>query len=132
MVKQYRYPEDTDAPPDSQLSISDSGKHLAFSSDSGTVGTVDLSTRQVTRMKSRHTTVGTGMSAVATCLDSIERVQVCGSVKCIPDRPSEIVSGGYDSAILHFDIGQGSILSRFDIGKCTATSRRMPSSETHF
>ena len=35
----------------------------------------------------------------------------------IPDRPSELVSGGYDSALLHFDIGQGNILSRFDISE---------------
>ncbi|EJF66094.1 hypothetical protein DICSQDRAFT_97887 [Dichomitus squalens LYAD-421 SS1] len=79
-----------------ELSISENGKYLAFSSDSGAVGIMDLSSRLVTRMKSRHTTV-------------------CGSVKFIPDRPSEIVSGGFDSAILHFDIGQGSILSQRDI-----------------
>ena len=27
------------------------------------------------------------------------------------------MSGGYDSALLHFDIGQGNILSRFDISE---------------
>ena len=53
-------------------------------------------------------------------------------MKCIPDRPSEIVSGGYDSAILHFDIGQGSILSRFDIGECIAACLLVLASETHF
>ena len=132
MFQPFIYQEDIDAPPDSQLSISDNGKYLVFSSDSGTVGTVDLSTKQVTRMKNRHTTVSISSQAVVTRLDSIKRVQVCGSVKFIPDRPSEIVSGGYDSTILHFDIGQGSILSRFDISKCTVASRRMPSSETHF
>ncbi|KAM5532069.1 hypothetical protein V8D89_012224 [Ganoderma adspersum] len=79
-----------------ELSISENGKYFAFSSDSGAVGIVDLASKNITRMKNRHTTI-------------------CGSVKFIPDRPSEIVSGGYDSAVLHFDIGQGNILSRYDI-----------------
>ncbi|TFK92310.1 WD40 repeat-like protein [Polyporus arcularius HHB13444] len=79
-----------------ELSIGENGKHLAFTSDSGCVGIVDLSSHAITRMKSRHNTV-------------------CGSVKFIPDRPSELVSGGYDSALLHFDTAQGTILSRLDI-----------------
>jgi len=40
---------------------------------------------------------------------------ICGTVRFIPDRPSELVSGGYDSAILHFDFTQGTLLSRYDI-----------------
>ena len=43
--------------------------------------------------------------------------KICGAVKFVPNRPSEILSAGYDSALLHFDITQGSVLSRFDIGK---------------
>ena len=43
--------------------------------------------------------------------------KICGTVRFIPNRPSEILSAGYDSALLHFDIAQGSVLSRFDIGK---------------
>lgn len=43
--------------------------------------------------------------------------KICDAVKFVPNRPSEILSAGYDSALLHFDIAQGSILSRFDIGK---------------
>lgn len=46
-------------------------------------------------------------------------------MKFIPDRPSEIVSGGYDSAVLHFDIGQGNILSRYDISRCESTIQAM-------
>ncbi|KAI0723954.1 WD40-repeat-containing domain protein [Cerioporus squamosus] len=83
-----------------QLSISENGKNLAFTSDSGSVGIVDLPSHTVSRMKSCHNTV-------------------CGSVKFVPDRPSELVSGGYDSALLHFDITQGTILSRFDISAPT-------------
>jgi len=69
---------------------------MAFATDAGTVGIVDTATQNVSRMKTRHTSI-------------------CGTVKFIPDRPSEIVSGGYDSALLHFDSNQGSILSRFDV-----------------
>ncbi|OSD08594.1 WD40 repeat-like protein [Trametes coccinea BRFM310] len=79
-----------------ELSISENGRLLAFGSDSGSVGTIEIPTQKVSRMRASHTTV-------------------CGSVKFIPDRPSELLSGGYDSALLHFDIGQGNILSRLDI-----------------
>lgn len=43
-------------------------------------------------------------------------MQICSSVKFVPDRPAELVSGGYDSAILHFDYKQNALLSRQDIG----------------
>lgn len=69
---------------------------MAFSCDSGLVGVIDLSTKQVTRMKTSHT-------------------NVCDGVRFIPDRPSEILSAGYDSTLLHFDVNQGSLLSRFDV-----------------
>ncbi|KAI0362404.1 WD40 repeat-like protein [Trametes cingulata] len=77
------------------LCLSDHGKLLAFGSDSGAVGTIDVSSKQISRMKTRHTTV-------------------CGCVKFIPDRPGELLSGGYDYSLLHFDVGQGNILSRYD------------------
>ncbi|KAI8989687.1 WD40 repeat-like protein [Trametes punicea] len=79
-----------------ELSISDSGTLLAFGSDSGSVGIIEVSSGKVSLMKTGHTTV-------------------CGSVKFIPDRPNELLSGGYDSALLLFDINQGSVLSRYDI-----------------
>ncbi|KAI0705861.1 WD40-repeat-containing domain protein [Cytidiella melzeri] len=85
------------------LSISDNQKHLAFSTDAGTVGVVDLPSCQIMRMKASHTLI-------------------CSSVKFIPDRPSEIVSGGYDSALIHFDFKQGSLSSRFDIAAAPPTS----------
>ncbi|KAH9952115.1 hypothetical protein B0H21DRAFT_817842 [Amylocystis lapponica] len=80
----------------SQLSMNDNARHLAFSTDAGAVGTVELSTKHVAQMKTRHSSI-------------------CGTVKCVPDRPGEIVSGGYDSALLHFDRAQGTLLSRLDI-----------------
>ncbi|KAF9645295.1 WD40 repeat-like protein [Thelephora ganbajun] len=79
-----------------EIDISANEKLLAFSCDSGLVGIIDLSTRQVTKMRTLHT-------------------NICGAVRFIPNRPSEILSAGYDSALLHFDITQGSILSRLDI-----------------
>ncbi|KAI0093977.1 WD40-repeat-containing domain protein [Irpex rosettiformis] len=88
---------------DRQLSLSPNSKYLAFSTDAGTVGTIDLANQQVTRTKVSHT-------------------NICSSVEFIPDRPSEIVSGGYDSALLHFDFKQGSILSRLDIAAAPPTT----------
>jgi len=69
---------------------------MAFCTDSGSVGVVDLETNEVTRMKQSHNSV-------------------CGSVRFIPGRPSELVSVGYDHALLHFDFMQRSMLSRDDL-----------------
>lgn len=41
----------------SQLALSSNNKTLAFSSDSGTVGVVDIFTRNITRMKVKHNSV---------------------------------------------------------------------------
>ncbi|KAI0306618.1 WD40-repeat-containing domain protein [Multifurca ochricompacta] len=68
-------------------------KTLAFTTDSGTVGVVDLMTKIVQRMKTQHSSI-------------------CATANFVPDRPSEIISGGYDSALLHFDFRQGMLLSR--------------------
>ncbi|KAG1739398.1 WD40-repeat-containing domain protein [Suillus paluster] len=76
---------------------------LAFCLDSGTVGVIDLSTKKVTRMRTSHD-------------------NICGTVKFIPDRPSELVSGGYDSSLLHYDFHQRTVLSRFDLGTSPPSS----------
>lgn len=83
--------------------MSRNGAYLAFGTDAGTVGVVDLSTQRVSRMKVRHE-------------------NICGSVSFIPDRPNELISGGYDSAVLHHDFVQGSLLSRFDIAATPPSS----------
>ncbi|KAF5386665.1 hypothetical protein D9615_001565 [Tricholomella constricta] len=75
-----------------ELALNTNKTHLAFSMDSGVVGVVDLATKVVSRMKTKHESL-------------------CDSVKFIPDRPREIVSGGYDTALLHFDFHEGKILS---------------------
>jgi len=59
------------------------------------VGVVDITTKKSSRMKVKHANIG-------------------WAVKFIPHRPSEILSGGYDCALLHFDFMQGSLLSRLD------------------
>ncbi|KAJ7087873.1 WD40-repeat-containing domain protein [Mycena epipterygia] len=79
-----------------ELALNPGKTHLAFSTDSGSVGVVDLSSRTVSRMKTAHSSI-------------------CGIVRFIPDRPREIVSGGYDSCLLHFDFMQETVLSRRDI-----------------
>ncbi|KAI0333505.1 WD40 repeat-like protein [Cubamyces sp. BRFM 1775] len=87
-----------------ELNLSENGKSLAFGSDSGSVGVIETSSNKITRMRNSHTTV-------------------CGCVRFVPDRPSELLSGGYDSALLHFDVNQGSILSRLDIAAPPPTSQ---------
>ncbi|KAJ7685352.1 WD40-repeat-containing domain protein [Mycena polygramma] len=79
-----------------ELALNSAKTHLAFSTDSGVVGVVDLSTGKISRMKTGHSSI-------------------CGIVRFIPDRPREIVSGGYDSCLLHFDFMQETVLSRRDI-----------------
>ncbi|KAI9509339.1 WD40 repeat-like protein [Russula earlei] len=76
-----------------EISVSENEKTLAFSMDSGAVGVVDLVTNNIRRMETQHNSI-------------------CAVVRFIPDRPSELVSGGYDSTLLHFDFGQRTILSR--------------------
>ncbi|KAJ7219435.1 WD40-repeat-containing domain protein [Mycena pura] len=79
-----------------ELALNPPKTHLAFCTDSGCVGVVDLSTQTVSRMKTGHSSI-------------------CGVVRFIPDRPRELVSGGYDSTLLHFDFMLGTVLSRRDI-----------------
>ncbi|KAH8827009.1 WD40 repeat-like protein [Flagelloscypha sp. PMI_526] len=79
-----------------ELDLNGKESMLAFSTDSGLVGVVEISTLKSSKMKSKHESI-------------------CGTVKFVPDRPRELVSGGYDSAILHFDFEERSLLSRRDI-----------------
>jgi hypothetical protein len=41
----------------SQLSLSSNRKYLAFSQDSGVVGVVDIATKMVSKMKTKHDSV---------------------------------------------------------------------------
>lgn len=95
--------------------VLDSGKkHLAFSTDLGVIGVVELSSQSISKMKEKHTNVGTDSSGVAVVLIGTG-IQICACVKFIPDRPREIVSAGYDETFLHFDFLEGDILSQCKI-----------------
>ncbi|KAJ3850747.1 WD40-repeat-containing domain protein [Lentinula lateritia] len=76
-----------------EIALDPTKKHLAFSTDSGVVGVVDLTSLSVVKMKEQHTSV-------------------CACVKFVPDRPREIVSAGYDETFLHFDFREGTTLSQ--------------------
>ncbi|KIM48722.1 hypothetical protein M413DRAFT_15055 [Hebeloma cylindrosporum] len=90
---------DTGAPEDvlNELSLNSNKSHLAFTMDSGLVGLIDISNNTITRMETKHESV-------------------CATVKFVPDRPRELVSGGYDTTLLHFDFAQGKVLSRRQMG----------------
>ncbi|KAJ8079072.1 hypothetical protein PM082_013359 [Marasmius tenuissimus] len=76
-----------------EISFDSSKRNLGFSTDSGLVGVLDVTTKQVVEMKTKHTSI-------------------CANIKFIPDRPREIVSSGYDQTLFHFDSLQGSLLSQ--------------------
>ncbi|KAG9097628.1 hypothetical protein FS749_005868 [Ceratobasidium sp. UAMH 11750] len=76
---------------------------IAFSCDSGAVGVFDTQTRNHKLMKAMHS-------------------NICGSLAFVPVRPREIVSGGYDSQLIHFDAPLGSVLSRLDMSVPASTS----------
>ncbi|KAI0256653.1 WD40-repeat-containing domain protein [Lactifluus subvellereus] len=86
-----------------EICLSDNQKTLAFTTDSGTVGVVDLTTKSIQRMKTQHNSI-------------------CATARFITDRPSEVISGGYDSALLHFDFRQGTILSRREFASLPQSS----------
>ncbi|KAI0729930.1 WD40 repeat-like protein [Fomitopsis betulina] len=86
-----------------EIHLSFDAKYLAFSTDNGTVGVVELSTGRISRMMTKH-------------------ASICGSVKFIPDRPTELVSGGYDSKLLHHDFQQRTLLSSFDLAQASPSS----------
>ncbi|TRM62586.1 hypothetical protein BD626DRAFT_569735 [Schizophyllum amplum] len=80
-------------PISTQLAAHPSGTHLAFCTDAGAVGVLDRATGRVKRMRGRHE-------------------NICASVRFVPDRPRELVSGGYDHVLLHADFDSGAMLGR--------------------
>ncbi|KAG5352981.1 hypothetical protein C0989_011624 [Termitomyces sp. Mn162] len=75
-----------------EIALNANKTHIGFTLDSGAVGIVELATKAVSKMKSKHESI-------------------CGCIRFIPDRPRELVSGGYDTALLHYDYHEGKILS---------------------
>ncbi|KAF8197518.1 WD40-repeat-containing domain protein [Pholiota molesta] len=76
-----------------ELALNADKSRLAFTMDSGVVGVIDLSDNTVTKMETKHENIS-------------------ATIKFVPDRPRELVSGGYDTVLLHFDWAQGKVLSR--------------------
>ncbi|KAF8609859.1 hypothetical protein BDV93DRAFT_502782 [Ceratobasidium sp. AG-I] len=72
--------------------IAVSKDYIAYSCDSGSVGVVDIQTKNRRLMKAMHS-------------------NICGSLAIVP----AVVSGGYDSQLIHFDAPLGSVLSKLDI-----------------
>ncbi|KAL0946699.1 hypothetical protein HGRIS_012886 [Hohenbuehelia grisea] len=79
-----------------EVSLSANKAYLAFGADSGTVGAIDLSSKSVSVMKSKHSSI-------------------CGFVKFIPNRPREIFSGGYDHSLMHFDFMDRKVLGQYAV-----------------
>ncbi|CAE6414099.1 unnamed protein product [Rhizoctonia solani] len=71
---------------------------IAYSCDSGVVGVYEIQTKKRRVMKAMH-------SSISLCRGWF--------------RP--VVSGGYDSQLLHFDASTGSVLSRLDISAPAST-----------
>ncbi|KAJ3567727.1 hypothetical protein NP233_g6180 [Leucocoprinus birnbaumii] len=67
--------------------------HLAFGTNSGSVGIVDLNTKTVTNLKTKHDVM-------------------CGSVEWIPEKPRELISGGCDATLMHTDVIKDEVLSK--------------------
>jgi len=80
----------------SKIGLNADKTHVAVSTDTGIVSVVDLSTKEVSKMKTGHG-------------------NVCGCIKFIPTKPKELVSGGYDQKLLHFDYTNGNLLSEREI-----------------
>ncbi|KAI5121688.1 hypothetical protein M0805_002763 [Coniferiporia weirii] len=77
------------------LALSANRAHLACTTDTGGVYVIDAASpgRVLTRMKVSHTSIA-------------------WTASFIPDRPSELISGGYDCALLLFDFKLGTLLAR--------------------
>ncbi|KZV92151.1 WD40 repeat-like protein [Exidia glandulosa HHB12029] len=75
--------------------------HLAFTCDDGRIGTYELSTQEVKFLKPQHKSVSSPLAF-------------------IPNRPRELVSGGYDCTLLHTDFLLGSFLSSLDLSGGTS------------
>jgi hypothetical protein len=108
-----------------QISISENQKTLAFTMDSGAIGVVDLATKSVQRMKSQHNSVSLIKSLSMNVLLIEQVFKICASAAFIPKRPGELVSGGYDSTLLHFHFGNGTILSRREFCRWFFVGRRV-------
>lgn len=110
--------------------------HLAYTLDSGAVGVLDLQSHERTIMKTSHTNVRgwtqSPRGCVLTCICSyvrtyhlfpIDLAKVCLCITLhinkYANSVATVVTGGYDSALLHFDFHLKSLLSSLQISPFT-------------
>ncbi|KAG9047572.1 hypothetical protein FS837_001977 [Tulasnella sp. UAMH 9824] len=88
-----------------QVSLNPTATTLAFTSDSGVVGVVDLlsENRDKRLLDTSHTSIS-------------------NTVEFIPGWPSEVVSGGFDCKMQHFDVESGTLLSSKTLGAAPSVS----------
>ncbi|KAF9447263.1 WD40 repeat-like protein [Macrolepiota fuliginosa MF-IS2] len=86
-------PDDDNEDEVQDLALNWDKNHLAFGTDSGSVGVIDLATKAVVKLKNKHDIM-------------------CGSVEWIPERLRELVSGGCDATLLHMDVVRDEVLSK--------------------
>ncbi|KAH8116886.1 WD40 repeat-like protein [Phellopilus nigrolimitatus] len=84
-----------------QAILSATRAYLACTTDSGAVYVMDMQTRELMKMKTSHTSIA-------------------WTAAFIPDRPNELVTGGYDCALLLFDFKLGTLLLRLEIAAAPA------------
>ncbi|KAJ3524915.1 hypothetical protein NMY22_g10794 [Coprinellus aureogranulatus] len=80
-----------------QLALNGNKSHLAFGLDSGIVGLVDLSKKEVKKLQQKHD-------------------NICSSVQFIADRGNELVSAGYDHSIKHIDFTKDELIFGIKMG----------------
>ncbi|KAF7985125.1 hypothetical protein HWV62_9043 [Athelia sp. TMB] len=90
------------------IALNHNASKVAWTSDEGNVGVLDLVTLKSTRMRVKHANVRSLYRAMAS-------EELTLTTDMWEHRPGELVSGGYDCALLHFDTSLGSLLSRFDV-----------------
>eukprot|EP00041_Stephanoeca_diplocostata_P025612 m.674239 g.674239 ORF g.674239 m.674239 type:complete len:413 (+) comp22783_c0_seq48:89-1327(+) len=79
-----------------EISVHHKGGYIAAADDSGAIRILDVS--RASGIKSYKTLRGKG-----------SHTSICSTVKFRPQRPWELISGGLDSMILHWDFGRGQV-----------------------
>jgi len=86
--------DDEDALNDVAMNATQS--HIALTSDSGEVNVLEISSGDVREMRTKHSSIA-------------------WKAAFVPNKTNELVSGGYDCTLIHFDYRLGTLLSSFEI-----------------
>ncbi|KAL1706878.1 hypothetical protein EV121DRAFT_289060 [Schizophyllum commune] len=98
------------------LSLLPRGAHLAFCTDAGAVGVLELDSLLSTPIDS--------LLSTPSASPKIRRLKgrhsnLASTLHPVPHRPRELVSGGYDCQVVLHDWESGSVLGRGDVGAST-------------